>query len=419
MFHTFLILCRPQNGKKNSIKCWCYCGKSFRKTEYLSFHQKLKCETLKKFRKTGLVTCNKCGKTFKNLADLEKHQLNSSCAITCGSCGGGFDRIGYQEHVSSEHCFNLEKPYRCLDCGISYKVESSHSLHVEICSQKLKFTTDGNQPLGFEKVCEKCGLKFNSSKAWFCHIRECGKKKVEKHGFKWHHHKNCSCSKCSSQSHKRKSIKTHSKPNIQYSEWKANVKINGGNVDVDLGSKLPFLEDASEPTTKKRMYKKTRSNWPKERKEYKIICNQPSCCPFPSIHYNNSYFPGFFFCMGYHTVKYLQEAPLDPFEILCDIYEWLEHFLVDSEMFEWLIFHFPYIFANTIHTAICLLRMLESDRIHKHVLDHFEWWVLHFPYLLLYTILTRISRASTEKSLGIYNWKNFSTYSCLIFFTNF
>ena len=155
MFHNFLILFRLQNGKKNSMKCWCYCGKSFRKSEDLSNHQTLYCQTLKNFRKTGLVACRKCGKTLENLADLEKHQLNSSCAMTCGSCGGGFDRIGYQEHVSSEHCCNLEKPYRCLDCGISFNVGSSHSLHVEICSKKLKFTTNGNQQLGFEKVCEK------------------------------------------------------------------------------------------------------------------------------------------------------------------------------------------------------------------------------------------------------------------------
>ena len=116
--------------------------------------------------------------------------------------------------------------------------------------------------------------------------------------------------------------------------------------------------------------------------------------------------------MVYHTVKYLQEAPLDPFEILCDIYGWLEHFLVDSEIFEWLIFHFPYIFVNTIHTGICLLRLLESDRIHKYVLDHIEWLILHFPYLLLSTIQTRISRASTEKPLGIYISKSFLIYSC-------
>ena len=116
--------------------------------------------------------------------------------------------------------------------------------------------------------------------------------------------------------------------------------------------------------------------------------------------------------MVYHTVKYLQEAPLDPFEILCDIYEWLEHFLVDSELFEWLIFHSPYIFVNTIHTGICLLRLLESDRIHTYVLDIFEWLILHFPYLLLNTIQTRISRASIEKPLGIYICKSFLTYSC-------
>ena len=411
MFHNFLILFRLQNGKKNSMKCWCYCGKSFRKSEDLSNHQTLSCQTLKNFRKTGLVACRKCGKTLENLADLEKHQLNSSCAITCGTCGCGFDRIGYQEHVSSEHCCNLEKPYRCLDCGISFHVETSHSLHVEICSQKLKFTTDGTQPLGFEKVCEKCGLKFHSSKAWRCHIRKYGKKMVEQHGFKWRHHKNCRCSNCLSQSQKRRNMKKHSKPNIQYSEWKANVKVNGENVDVDLRSKLPFL-DASQPTRNKGMSKRTRSDWAKEQKEYKIICSKPSCCPFPSIHYNNSYFPGFLFCMGYHTVKYLQEGPLDPFEILCDIYEWLEHFLVDSELFEWLNFHYPYIFVNTIHTGICLLRLLESDRIHKCVLDHIEWLILHFPYFLLNTVRTRISRASTEKPLGIYISKSFLIYSC-------
>ena len=59
-------------------------------------------------------------------------------------------------------------------------------------------------------------------------------------------------------------MKNHSKPNTQYSEWKANVKINGENVDVDLGSKLPFLEDASQPIRNKRISKHTRSDCAKE-----------------------------------------------------------------------------------------------------------------------------------------------------------
>ena len=159
-FHSYIFpfYFRRNGGKVKSTKSQCYCGKSFRSSHDLSNHQTLHCQTLKEFRKTGLVKCNKCPKTFKCLKDLELHQREDSLtspqcpnAITCGTCGNGFNTIDYQDHVSNGNCCNLEKPYRCLKCGISFKVESSYSHHVQICSQKLETTEHGMDHQMFEK----------------------------------------------------------------------------------------------------------------------------------------------------------------------------------------------------------------------------------------------------------------------------
>ena len=341
-----------------STKSQCYCGKSFRSSHDLSNHQTLHCHTLEEFRKTGLVKCNKCPKTFKCLKDLELHQREDSLtspqcpnAITCGTCGNGFNTIDYQDHVSNGNCCNLEKPYRCLKCGISFKVESSYSHHVQICSQKLETTEHGMDHQMFEKNCDKCGLKFNSIRGWLLHIRKCGKKPIQKHGFEWHHHQNCHCSNCSRRI-RRRNLKSHSKQSTQYSKWKANVSVNGQNVEVDLGSEMTLFDDASQPIRKKTTSKHKKSAKRRSR-------NKPK--PYSS--------------------------PMDPFEILCDIYEWLEFFLVDSEWFEWLIFHLPYFTLNSFYTGIYLLRWLDSHRI--HLLVNSEWidfLIFHIPHFLLNSI---------------------------------
>ena len=386
---TFHLYFRTQSPKEKSIKNQCYCGKSFRKTVDLSKHQRNHCQMLKDFRLTGLIKCNKCPKTFKSLIDLKQHQKEDSLsspqcpnAITCGSCGNGFNTKDYQEHFFEGHCYNLEKPYRCLGCGISFKTAFSYFCHSEICTQKLKATEYGNDHLMFKRSCDKCGLQLNSIRGWRSHIRKCGRKPTEKHGFGWHHHQNCCCSNCASRL-RRTNLKKHSKQFIQDSEWKANVRVNGENVEVDLGSKFPPFDDASQPIRKK-ITSKQRLN-AKKRNRNRL---KPK----------------------------LNSLLMDPFEILCDIYEWLEFFLVDSEWFEWLIFHFPYFSLNTIYTGISLLRWLDSHRI--HLLVNSEWidlLIFHIPQLLfnifcigLYVIRSLISYSSSMDPFGIlcdiYEW---------------
>ena len=362
----------------------------------LSDHQELHCQTLKDFRKTGLIKCNKCPKTFKYLIDLKTHQREDSLsspqcpkAITCGSCGNGFDRKNYKEHVFEENCYNLEKPYRCIDCGISFRTASSYFYHSEICAQKVKATEHQKDHLMFEKCCDKCGLKFNSVRGWLCHIRKCRGKLTEKHGFEWHHHQNCCCSNCYSRS-RRTNLKNHSMQFAQDSKWKANVRVNGKNVEVDLGSEMPLFHDVSQPIRKK-MTSKHRKN---EKRR-----NRKKATPYSSS--------------------------MDPFEILCDMYEWFEFFLVDSEWFEWLIFHFPYFSLNSIYTGIYLLRWLDSHRI--HLLVNSEWidlLIFHIPqflfkiiYIGLYVIRSLIS--STKKPSGISYFPNFFFLLLVKKFINF
>ena len=45
----------------------------------------------------------------------------------------------------------------------------------------------------------------------------------------------------------------------QDSKWKANVRVNGKNVEVDLGSEMPLFHDVSQPIRKK-MTSKHRKN---------------------------------------------------------------------------------------------------------------------------------------------------------------
>ena len=351
-------------------------------------HQKWHCPTLKDFRKTGLVKCNKCPKTFESLNDLELHQREDSLkspqcpnAITCATCGSGFNSIDYQDHVLKGNCCNLEKPYRCLDCGISFKVASSFSHHVEICSQKLENTEDATNHHMFEKSCDKCGLKFNSIRGWLCHIRKCGKNPIQKHGLEWHHHQNCCCSNCSSRS-RRKNLKNYSKQFAQDSKWMANVRVNGENVKVDLGSKLPLFDHASQPI-KKKLSSKHRKNVKRQNR-----------------HKPKPY-----------------SLPMDPFELLCDIYEWLEFFLVDCEWFEWLIFHFPYFTLNSIYSGIYFLRWFDSYyRI--HLLVNSEWidlLIFYMPQLIFNVIriglyLIRRLISSTKKPSGTPNIQEFLIY---------
>ena len=390
-YNIFHLYFRTQSPKEKSIKYQCYCGKSFRGSVDLSKHQRNYCQTLKDFRKTGLVKCNKCPQSFKSLIDLKQHQKEDSLsspqcpnAITCGSCGNGFSTKNFQEHFFEGHCYNLEKPYRCLDCGISFRTASSYFCHSEICTQKLKTTEHGKDQQMFEKSCDNCGLQFNSIRGWLCHIRKCGKKPTEEHGFEWHHHRNCCCSNCSRRL-RRTNLKNHSKLFNQDSEWKANVRVNGENVEVALGSKFPAYNDTSQPI-KKRITSKQRLNAKKrDRNKQK-----------------------------------LNSSLMDPFEILCDIYEWLEFFLVDSEWFEWLIFHFPYFSLNSIYTGIYLLRWLDSHRI--HLLVNSEWidlLIFHIPqflfkiiYIGLYVIRSLIS--STKKPSGISYFPNFFIFLLLV-----
>ena len=381
---SYHLYFRTKSPNEKSAKEMCYCGKSFRKSVDLSDHQEMHCQTLKDFRKTGLIKCNKCPKTFESLIDLIQHRKEDSLsspqcpnAITCGSCGNGFNSKEYQEHLLEGYCCNLDKPYRCLDCGISFRTVSSYFYHSEICTQKLKATEHGKDHQMFEKTCDNCKLKFNSTRGWVCHIRKCGKKPIQKNGYEWRHHEDCCCSKCVTQLRRT----THSKQFGKDSEWKANVRINGENVEVDLGSKFSPFDDASQPIRKK-ITSRQRLNAKKR------IRNKQK--PYSSL--------------------------MDPFEILCDIYEWLEFFLVDSEWFEWLIFHFPYFSLNTIYTGISLLRWLDSHRI--HLLVNSEWidlLIFHIPQLLfnifcigLYVIRSLISYSSSMDPFGIlcdiYEW---------------
>ena len=160
------------------------------------------------------------------------------------------------------------------------------------------------------------------------------------------------------------------------------MRVNGENVEVDLGSKLPLFDHASQPIKKKLSSKHRKNAKRRNRRKQK---------PY--------------------------SLPMDPFELLCDIYEWLEFFLVDCEWFEWLIFHFPYFTLNSIYSGIYFLRWFDSYyRI--HLLVNSEWidlLIFYMPQLIFNVIriglyLIRRLISSTKKPSGTPNIQEFLIY---------
>ena len=248
------MLCfRLSEDKRSKTSKICFCGKSFRTVDDLLLHQELHCKSLQTFRKTGVISCEKCCQKFNNLIDLSNHKEECPYAITCSKCGLGFKRSEYSDHVLKESCFDLDKPYLCQCCNKRFSTFKSYAVHRDICSTRPSWKPEiDKQAPKVPKRCTRCGIEFSSLSEWTSHSSQCQKKKKRGHFFKWRKNGNYCCSNCLTRFKKKQSLKSHYVKCARDSLWNANMRVGETYGEMDGGPFQSFCHtDESEHDTRR------------------------------------------------------------------------------------------------------------------------------------------------------------------------
>lgn len=137
------------------------CSRKFKSTNSLSAHMR------KHVEKGRVISCLKCGKVFKKISHLKRHEIvhDSSRLYKCSVCPRSFQSAEVFKGHMNKH--NGIKPHNCPLCTKSFANLTTLKSHIKM-HNKDKF------------LCPTCGKKFDSSTSLDQHVkRHLGLKQFE------------------------------------------------------------------------------------------------------------------------------------------------------------------------------------------------------------------------------------------------
>ncbi|KAM9845495.1 uncharacterized protein ACBR49_012228 [Aulostomus maculatus] len=126
---------------ENPYKC-SQCGKAFRRTSDLSSHRRTQCSK-------AAYICIKCGNSFQSMQDKFQHQcVRAVQRFDCSHCGKSFKKMSLLGKHEVTH--TQIRIFTCRQCGVVYSSMSELRSHQRI------------HPAELSKQCMQCGKLFSS-----------------------------------------------------------------------------------------------------------------------------------------------------------------------------------------------------------------------------------------------------------------
>ncbi|XP_041659085.1 zinc finger protein ZFMSA12A-like isoform X2 [Cheilinus undulatus] len=160
---------------ENPYKC-SQCGKAFRRASDLSAHRRTKCTE-------AAYICIKCGDSFQTAQDKSKHRCGQK--LDCSQCGKRYRNL--QLLGKHELTHTQGQTYTCRQCGVVYSSISELRNHQKIhppqlsnqCGQCGKFFSSATTLAAHEirhqqkrtEVCPSCGKGFKNKPELKVHMR--------------------------------------------------------------------------------------------------------------------------------------------------------------------------------------------------------------------------------------------------------